>query len=303
MRTLRMISAQPALDYYAWQVEAYIHNFTSLGYKNIDVIAGYQDDIPESWHKLVENYSDVAHFYFYEDTLGKCNYPPAIQAHILKKHFELHPSNDAFFFHDSDFIFTKYMDFSPYLADDTWYFSDTVSYIGYDYIMSKGEEVLSAMCNQVGIKKEIVKANKHNSGGAQKLMKNLTSIYWRKVELDAKALYNLLVRMQNVKKEGDPYGIQSWTASMWAELWNAWYFGKHVEVIKEFDFCWATCPISRWDDVYFFHNAGVQNNKQDMFYKADYMHKLPFGTDLKLSDKRCSYNYYQLIKEMKSCLV
>jgi hypothetical protein len=169
--------------------------------------------------------------------------------------------------------------------------------------MSKGEEILDAMCGQIGIKKEIVKANKHNSGGAQKLMKNLTSTYWKKVEIDARALYNMLNKMQNVKNEDDPYGIQSWTASMWAELWNAWYFGKHVEVIKEFDFCWATCPISRWDDVYFFHNAGVQNNNQEMFYKAEYMHKYPFGIDLKISDKRCSYNYYEIIKGMKSCLV
>ncbi len=165
MKTLRMLSAQPALDYYAWQIEVCIHNFASLGYKNIDIVAGYQDEIPESWNRLYQTYSDIARFFFYKDTMGECNYPPAIQAHLLQKHFKKHPdlTNDAFFFHDADYVFTKYMDFTPYLNNDIWYFSDTISYIGYDYIMSKGEEVLKAMCNQVGISRKLVEFNKNKS--------------------------------------------------------------------------------------------------------------------------------------------
>ena len=73
MRTLRMMSAQPALDYYAWQIEVCIHNFASLGYKNIDIVAGYQDEIPESWNRLYQTYSDIARFFFYKDTMGDCN--------------------------------------------------------------------------------------------------------------------------------------------------------------------------------------------------------------------------------------
>ena len=38
------------------------------------------------------------------------------------------------------------------------------------------------MCKVVGIDKAVVKANQENSGGAQKLMKGLTSQYWEKVE-------------------------------------------------------------------------------------------------------------------------
>lgn len=300
-----MLSAQPAIDYYAWQIEVCIHNFTSLGYKNIDIVAGYIDEIPESWNKLCQNYSDVARFFFYEDTMGECKYIPAIQSHLLKKHFKKHPElkDDAFFFHDADFVFTKYLDFSPYLNDDIWYFSDTISYIGYDYIMSKGEEVLDAMCDQVGISKKLVEFNKERSGGAQKLMKNLTPYYWEKVEKDSINLYELMINMQHVRKEGDPNGIQAWTASMWAELWNAWFFGHQVEVPKIFDFAWATDPVNRWNDLYFFHNAGVVNANQGMFYKAHYMHKLPFNTDIELDANRCSYMYYDMIKKTKSCLV
>ena len=300
---LRFISAQPATDYYAWQVEVYINNFIRNGYTGIDVVSGFQNKIPESWARLVERYGNVVNFHFYEDTMGNVKYIPAIQAHILKKDFEENPNDGAFFFHDADFIFTRHLDFSPYLKDDNWYFSNTISYIGHDYIVSKGEEVLDAMCGVVGIDKSIVKANQLGSGGAQKLMKGLTSQYWDKVERDGIMLYDTMVKMQHVKREGDPYGIQAWTASMWAELWNGWLSGRNVVVPREFDFCWATCPIERWDDMYFFHNAGVPNTNQGMFYKAAYSDRVPYTDDLDLSDQRCSYRYYQEMKSVDSCLL
>jgi len=300
---LRFISAQPATDYYSWQVEVYLNNFISLGYKDIDIVCGFQNEIPDSWGKLVARYSDVANFYFYEDTLGSVKYIPAIQAHVLKKHFDENPSDDAFFFHDSDFIFTRHLDFSPYLNDDNWYFSDTTSYIGHDYIVSKGDEVLDAMCEIVGISKDIVKNNQKNSGGAQKLMKNLTPEYWAKVESDSIRLYDKLITMQHVRKDSDPYGIQAWTSSMWAELWNGWLAGHKVVVPKDFDFCWATCPVEKWDQLYFFHNAGVPNNKQGMFYKAQYADRLPYNEDLDINPHRCSYRYYMEMKSVDSCLL
>ena len=116
-------------------------------------------------------------------------------------------------------------------------------------------------------------------------------------------LYDKLLSLQHVKSEGDPYGIQAWTASMWAELWTGWKLGHSVVVPPEFDFCWATCPSSRWEEVYFFHNAGVPSSDQGMFYKANYMDKYPFNEKLELSDSRCSYNYYKLIESVDSCLI
>ena len=164
---LRFISAQPATDYYAWQVEVYINNFIRNGYTDIDVVSGFQGKIPDSWGKLVSRYGNVVDFHFYEDTMGEVRYIPAIQAHLLKKHFDENPNDGAFFFHDADFIFTRPLDFTPYLNDHNWYFSDTISYIGHDYIVSKGEEVLDSMCKVVGIDKAVVKANQENSGGVK----------------------------------------------------------------------------------------------------------------------------------------
>lgn len=303
---LRLLSAQPATDYYAWQVEAYLENFIQLGYNGnlIDVVAGYKNIIPRSW-RLIQQKFPYVRFFFYEDTMVNCNYPPAIQSHILEKHFIEHPylEKDAIFFHDCDFLFTKYFDFSPYLQDNKWYFSDTVSYIGYNYISSKGDNVVDKMCEIIGIDKELVKNNQDNSGGAQKLMKNINADYWRQVYDNSLNLYNGLQELASQKKEGDPYGLQIWCASMWAELWTAWKLGHEVIVPKEFDFCWATCPIERWDQVSFFHNAGVPDNKQGMFFKADYIDKYPFNTNLEISQRRCSYKYYQFLKSFRSHLV
>lgn len=303
---LRLLSAQPATDYYAWQVEVYLENFIQLGYNGnlIDVVAGYKGNIPTSW-RLIQQKFPFVRFFFYEDTMVNCNYPPAIQSHILEKHFTSHPylSDDAIFFHDCDFIFTKYFDFTPFLKDDIWYFSDTISYIGHDYIISKGEDVLDRMCEIVDIDKYVVKENQLNSGGAQKLMKNVTPEYWRDVYNSSMSLYNGLGYLVNSKKEGDQYGIQIWCASMWSELWTAWKYGHETKVPKEFDFCWATCVVDRWNDVSFFHNAGVPDNKQGMFFKGDYINSYPFHTDIEISKRRCSYNYYEFLKSFSSCLV
>lgn len=301
---LKLISAQPATQYYAWQVEVYLNQFIRLGYdpKDIHVVAGYTYDIDESWAKLYHAFPDVEiYFYKYQET----SYAPAMQSAILSQHFKKHDylSDCAIFFHDADFLFTRYFDFSPFLNDDKWYFSDTINYIGADYIKSKGESVLDIMCHTVGIDRLLVEANQQNSGGAQKLMKNVTSDYWTEVNVHSNNLYDTLKKVAHIKPKDHPYGIQVWTASMWAELWTAWKRGHTVEVPKEFDFCWATCPIDRWDDLSFFHNAGVANPNSGMFYKAEFIDKLPYSDDNQYSDRTCSYRYAEIVRSTDSCLV
>lgn len=303
---LKFISAQPAIDYYAWQAEVYITQFLRLGYNpdDIYVIAGYEDHPDMSWHKLMRKFPKV-NIHIYRDTTGPIDYQPSVQAHLLEKHWAKHPEsqNYAWFFHDADFLFTKYFDFAPYLKDNKWYFSDTISYIGADYIKSKGDVVLDIMCQTVNIDRSTVEANQENSGGAQKLIKNVTKEYWAEVYKSSIDLYDVLRKVAHIKKEGDDYGIQIWTASMWAELWTAWKMGYVVEVPKEFDFCWATCHVSKWDELSFFHNAGVPNASSGMFFKADYIDKFPYGTNLDIDDSRCSYKYYEIIKSIDSYII
>lgn len=296
---LKYISAQPATDYFAWQVEVYLVNFLSLGInpKDIQVLGAYEVKPSETWLKLQAAYPDVE-FHFYQDTRNDKRYIPSIQAHLLKKHFLKHSYMEkyAFFFHDCDFTFTKKFDFTPFLKDDTWYFSDTISYIGADYIKSKSVKLFEKMCKMVGVAPEVVELNQPNSGGAQKLMKNLTSSYWIDVEAGSNSLFNDLGDISKEKSPTDPHGLQIWCASMWSELWNAFKHGHRVRVPKEFDFCWATCNSDRWNQVSFFHNAGVTDSKSGLLYKADFINTTPYNTNLTINSDKCSYFYYQQVR-------
>lgn len=314
MKRLRLIQAQPATDYFAWQTEVNLHNLIDLGYNGnyIDVIGAYTDKPSDSWLKLQQKFPFVR-FFFYKDDMKVKNYAPAVQANVLKKHFKAHPylSEEAIFFHDCDFIFTKFFDFGPYLNDDKWYFSDTISYVGGKYIESKstktvnGKGLLDGMCSVVGLCACKVRSSQDSSGGAQKLMKNVTAEYWEEVEEDSINLYNWLLQEKDKYSETGKNDIQIWTASMWSELWNAWKHGHEVIVPKEFDFAWATCPVEKWDLLSFYHNAGVTNNDKGLFYKAKYMNETPYGTDLDIDKDRCSSRYYEVIKEVakKSVLI
>jgi hypothetical protein len=278
-----------------------------MGYSDnsIDVVCSYEGSIPKEWLALQKKYRSVR-FFFYPDTREDKVYPPSIQAHILAKHWRIHPylSKEAVFFHDCDFVFTKKMNFNKFLNDDVWYFSDCTGYLGYDYIVSKSEALLEMMCNTVDLCSCVVKAHRKKAGGAQKLMKGVTYEYWESVEKDSVNLYNLLKNKQNVKKEGDEYGIQAWTASMWAELWNAWKRNRQVDVPEEFNFAWATDIKDKWDQVYFFHNAGVSDSNSGMFFKGNYMRDLPYSADMQLDEGRCSKKYFDIVKKVgeNTCL-
>lgn len=313
MRKLRLLQAQPATDYYAWQTEVSIKRALDLGYNGnyIDIVAGFRKDIPDSWIKLQQAYPYVR-FFFYSDELGNCNYAPAIQPHILKKHWQAHPElkDEAIFYHDNDFVFTSYFDFTPYLSDDIWYMSDVRSYIGADYIQSKGFHktktrdddskinIIEGMASVCGICACKIRAEQQNTGGAQKLIKNVTAEYWEEVEQDSINLYNWLLQEKDNYGEKETNDIQIWTASMWAELWNAWKRKIKTEIPQSFNFCWATDSTVKWDTVNFFHNAGVIDDKQRMFFKAGYKDKLPYGEELDLDPGKCSKKYFDIIKEV-----
>jgi hypothetical protein len=83
---------------------------------------------------------------------------------------------------------------------------------------------------------------------------------------------------------------------MWSELWTGWMMGYEVRVPKEFDFCWATDGIDRWNHLGFFHNAGVVSS-DGKFFKGLYINKTPYNEDLNISDKFASYKYWEWVKE------
>ncbi len=297
--------AQPATIYYAWQVEVYINNFVENGISPNDIHVLFLVDgiLPKEIQLLQRNYPFI-HFYFYNDSRSDKSYIPSIYFNAVKQHFRAFPEleKETILFHDSDTILLKPFNNPELLGDKVWYFSDTKSYISYDYIQQKGEDVYQRMLDIVGIDGIIPKICNTQSGGAQHLIKNSTYSFWNKVEKDSIRLYKMFCDTEHLyqKKHDVDYPIQKWTAGMWSLLWNAWYFGNEVKISDKLSFCWATDKIEFMQGKQFLHNAGVTEMAQNLFYKGGYTNTLPYGINLQISQDYCSYEYYKWVEKVGS---
>jgi hypothetical protein len=319
MKNLRYICVQPRILYYAWQVEVMINNFIKNGINpnNIDILVAWnpndktsEPENIEAWDKLASHYSSVR-FFFYQDTREQpIHYISSVRPNILKQHFKAHPEleSEAIFYHDCDIVFTRKPDFNAFLNDKIWYLSNTNSYINYDYIISKGQDVYDKMCEITKMDPIIPRLMNSNSGGAQYLMKNVDADYWEKVERDSEKLFKEITELNNQKKISNPeyHELQIWCADMWAVLWNGWLEGNETKVVPEMDFSWATDSSNKWNETTIYHNAGATCESQGTFYKALYMNTLPYDLDIEKFDKEKNcYNYVLEIQEtsQKSCLL
>lgn len=318
MKNLRYVSVQPRILYYAWQVEVMINNFIKHGINpnNIDILVAWNpSDLTSTkenislWNKLADTYNYVR-FFFYEDTRNHpIRYISSVRPNILKQHFKAHPElkDEVIFYCDCDVVFTKPPDWTKYIDDNVWYLSDTNSYINYDYITSKGQDIYDKMCEVVGMDPSIPKLMNMHSGGAQYIMKGVDHSYWEKVERDCENLYKEISDLNAKKRNENPkyHELQIWCADMWAVLWNAWIFGHETKVIPEMNFTWATDLVERWNEATIYHNAGVTCSCGRQFYKANYMDKLPYGIEDNFSKTKNGYNYFLEIQETakKSCLI
>jgi len=311
MKQLRFICAQPAIPYYTWQVEVMINNFIEMGINPnyIDIVCWKENGIiPEAWSKLA-NYYNYVRFFFYDDTRITKNYTSSIRPNILKQHWLAHPEleNDIIFYHDNDIALTKPINWEQFMNDDKWYGSDTRWYISYGYILSKGEDILNKMCEIVDIDKQLVEKNELNAIGAQYILKNLNWKFWDNVEHDCERLFKEITEMNIVKKTKDPeyHEIQIWCADMWALLWNGWKLGKETVCHDDLQFSWATSTEEEWNKYNIFHNAGVTNDKDGLFYKAIYMYKIPYNENLNIKEGTASRKYWEAIQRTakKSILI
>jgi len=275
----------------------------------IDIVCAIDNDvIPDEWTKLMNHYNDVR-FFFYNDSREDKSYIPSIYFNLMKQHIVARPEiqNDVLFLHDSDIVFTKSVDFNSMIEGNVWYLSDTKFYINYDYIQQKGNHIYEKMCDIVGIDKLIPKLMNNNSGGAQYIVKNTTYEFWDKVETDSVKLYKYFCNEEPnyVKKHDGDYPIQKWTAGMWSLLWNAWYFGYETIIDKKMDFGWVTNSYSDVDKYAILHNAGVLNGNDGLFYKGNYIDKLPYNENLEIDEKRATFFYWKEIQETsaKSILI
>jgi len=300
---LRFVCAQPAIKYYSWQLEVMLNNFIEMGINlnQVDIICWKTGEIPEEYSKLANGYP--ARFFFYDDTRETKHYISSIRPNILKQHFTAYPEleKEAILYHDCDIVFTKPINWEQYLQDNKWYGSDCRWYIGHDYIISKGEDILDKMCEIVDIDKQLVKDNELNAIGAQYLMKGINSQFWANVEKDCERLFKEITDINNEKKAANPsyHELQIWCSDMFAVLWNGWKIGYETICHPDLEFAWATSTEADWDRLNIFHNAGVTGTEQGLFYKALYMNEFPYNKDLKINEGTASKKYYEFIQKVE----
>lgn len=294
---ITLVNAQPDNQYLLWQVELQAYNIYKLqGHiNNYFPLVGTNGKHSDYVRQLIDKGINIQ---LIEDTRTKRHYIPSVQPHILNKFFKNRKDlTKQIFYFDADVIFREMPDFSILFKenDPTWYFSDTIGYLGYNYIITKGEELFKDMISCVNISPQLVIENNNNSGGAQHIIKDLPEEFWERVELHSIALYDIMDKYMNV--EGP---IQRWTAGMWSLLWNAFLY-TDVRISAELNFNWATTPLNMWDTHKILHMAGATNNSNNtMFYKAEYISKLPFDQDysgILEANSNCSVKYVELINE------
>jgi hypothetical protein len=83
---------------------------------------------------------------------------------------------------------------------------------------------------------------------------------------------------------------------MWATTWNFWLAGVDTTISTELDFAWCTDATEKLNSVNILHNAGVSSRSKDMFKKFDWFQSYP-STDLIVNARKCSYYYYEKVKE------
>jgi hypothetical protein len=301
---LIFVTAQPDVPYFHWQVRVYVHNFIENGIdpNNIHVIfamvMGNSKPSEESL-KLKDLGINVHH---YLDDRDKKHYIPSIKPFLISKWLKEFPNyGKLFFLHDADIIFREIPNFDSLIKDNTIYLSDTIGYIGYNYIIdccnryekthknSEKEQLLNEMCSIVGVDKEIVKFNQNNSGGGQYLFKETDCDFWDKIYRDSTLLYDKMIDYHK-RFPISPGEIQFWTAEMWALLWNLWLYKYETKISNELDFSWATDGIEMYNKKKILHMAGVTENlKNKKFYKGDYININP------IERIKENFNYFDYI--------
>ena len=286
MEKILFVTAQPDVPYFIWQIKLYVNNFIEKGLNpnQIHVIFSivHRNGTPsEESLKLKDFGINVHHF---SDFRRKKHYIPSIKPYLISSWLRTNSDyGNLFFLHDADIIFKDLPNFDKLLNDDICYLSDTIGYIGYDYIIdccgryeiqhpkSEKNQLINEMANVIGLDVELIKENRKNAGGGQYLIKNTNSDLWDKIYRESTLLYDQMLDYQK-RFPISPGEIQFWTAEMWSLLWNLWLHGYKTEITKELDFSWATDSIEIYKKRPILHMAGVTDDmKNRKFYKGEFI--------------------------------
>ena len=303
MENILFVSAQPDVPYFIWQIKLYVHNFIEKGIKPdqihvvLGLVQGKTKPSPQS-EQLKELGINI---HYFVDERTRKHYIPSIKPYLISKWIQSNPDHGKLFFlHDADIVFNQLPNFDKLLQDEVCYLSDTIGYIGYNYIMGcckryeqkhpnteKGQ-LISEMADVIGIDVNTIKDNQENSGGGQYLIKNSNCELWDKIYKDSIKLYDQMIGYQK-RFPINPGQIQFWTAEMWSLLWNLWMYGFKTKISDEMSFSWATDNIKKYEQHPILHMAGVTDNlKTTKFYKGDYINIDPI---LKMRENPNHFDY------------
>jgi hypothetical protein len=287
---LIFVSAQPDIPYFHWQTKVYCNNFIELGISpnkiHVLFLLG-ESNSPEPGSLKLKDLGVNVHYYINDGI--ELTYISSLRPYIISKWLEDFPEfSKLYFYHDSDIIFRELPKFEDLIKDDIIYTSDSVSYLGYEYIEKccrnyensfptmKKNKLIELMSSVVNIDIELIKVNQNNSGGAQYLMKGQDSNFWKKIYIDCVKLHTSLSFFDSTYKL-ERGGIQIWTVDMWVLLWNLWSHGFQTIVTDELEFSWGTDDITTYEKRPIFHLAGVTEKLKDgRFYKPEFVNVSPF---------------------------
>lgn len=311
MEDVLFVSAQPDVPYFIWQIKLYVHNFIEKGIdpNQIHVVLGLVqgNTKPSTGSEQLKELGINLHYF--TDERYKKQYIPSIKPYLISKWIQSNPDHGKLFFlHDADIIFKDLPNFNDLLNDDVCYLSDTIGYIGYNYIMdccdryetkhptSEKGQLINEMANVIGLDVETIRSNQDNSGGGQYLIKNSNCELWDKIYKDSIKLYDQMLDYQR-RFPINPGQIQFWTAEMWSLLWNLWMYGFETKISNELSFSWATDNIQKYNEHPILHMAGVTDNlKSTKFYKGDYINIDP------ISKMRENPNYFDYVDKDSSTI-
>jgi len=335
MKELNIITVVPADLAFCWEIEVWVESLRKFNLsQKATVLIAYnsqtEDCIEKYWQPLSNKYSEVIFNYFDVSEIKNMIkvYLPIIRPYCLKEYFKIFPflEEKTIYYIDSDVIFTKKFDFTPYLNDDKIYASDISSYNDHHYFDSKKKDVmlhkqakyteidvLDKCAKLIGINREIIE-KAGIMGGCQYILKNIDWRFWEKVQNDC---FKVKLYLDEINREYFPnekLGFQSWCTDLFVVWWNLLLTQKSLSTPKELNFSWATSPIEDWNKNYIFHNSGLTEDfkKTHEFMFFDKSHSYfrsnlctPWNVEIwgQMNKDFCIFNYWKIIQDMKDTAI
>lgn len=290
---MNIIFAQPEIVRFEWELEVAITNLQEVK-PDASIYILFSSFDPSISERLKEKYPQV-NIYRYEDDRKDKSYIPSIRPYLWWKFLEENPEmqEEAFLYIDSDVIFREMVTITE-LGATEWIGSDCSGYLSLEYIRNckNGERIAKRMMSIIGIEEEKINELNGIMLGAQVYVNKPSIEFWKKVYEDCVKMWKMFVLQDT--------NLQIWTAEMWAQAWNMPLFGYTAKTNDDFLFSWATDPIENWEKHKIFHNAGVTEDRKELFFKGVYTDKTPFKEDFsKISPDFCSKMYVEAIKKVK----